>query len=237
MNRAFRTWLPESGDRNAAFEAAATELALLEPDDEMPFADGFTTRLLCDAALDEEGREQASHHLLNSCAWLLLRARERPVRDPVAALPLARAAWEKSKKERAEIVHTYACALADNGAAAEGLALLEQLALADHGAALAPAFLARERARLARLADEQARARSPAIDAATASSPAAPAPPDPSALPALPRGDAAEGCALEHDCADAGVDEPAPVPTTTSTAAPATAAPPGPESRSSERKR
>jgi hypothetical protein len=224
MGRAFRTWLPESGDRNAAFEAAATELALLEPDDEMPFADGFTTRLLCDAALDDDGVNQPSHNLLNSCAWLLLRARERPVRDPVAALPLARAAWETSKKERAEIVHTYACALADNGAAAEGLALLEQLSLAEHGAALAPAFLARERARLARLADEQARARRPAADAATPSSPAASQTPDLPALPALPGGDAAEGCAIDHDCADAAVDDPATAPSTT-TIAPTTTAP------------
>jgi hypothetical protein len=114
---------------------------------------------LCDALLDEEGRKAAGPEVKNGCAWLLLRAREPAVREPARALPLSREAWEESRRERPEIGHTYAVALADNGAAAEGLALLELLSVQGRGGVLGPGFLDRERARLGRLADEQARLR------------------------------------------------------------------------------
>ncbi|MBM4280755.1 MAG: rhomboid family intramembrane serine protease [Deltaproteobacteria bacterium] len=158
MGKAVRSWIASAGDRKRALDAATTELALLQPDVEMPYADGFTVRALCDAALDDEGRKAAGPEVKNSCAWLLLRAREPVVRDAARALPLAREAWDESGRERPEIVHTYAVALADNGAAAEGLALLELLSVSGRGAMLGPGLLERERARLGRLADEQARA-------------------------------------------------------------------------------
>jgi membrane associated rhomboid family serine protease len=165
MATALATWLATHGDRKAALEAAHTELALLQPHDEMPWADGFTARALCDAALDDDGRRAAGPELKNGCAWLLLRAREPVVRDPARALPLAQEAWIDSNKERPEITHTYADALAQNGAAREGLALLELLAVSGKAGALDARFLDAERARLARLADEQERGRATQADA------------------------------------------------------------------------
>jgi membrane associated rhomboid family serine protease len=159
MTRAMRSFLDSAGDRRRALDTAALELALLQPDAEMPYGDGFTMGALCDAALDDEGRKAAGPDVKNACAWLLLRAREPAVRDPSRALPWAREAFEESRPERAEITHTYAVALADNGAADEGLALLERLSVRGEGAQLGPGFLDRERARLGRLADEQARRR------------------------------------------------------------------------------
>lgn len=158
MSAALVAWMAERGDREQAIDAASADLALLAPGDEVPWSDGFTVRALCDAALDDDdgGRRAASPRLKNTCAWLLLRAHEPAVRDPARALPLAREAWLESNKARAEITHTYACALAANGDAREGLALLELMSVTGAIDGLDPRWLDGERARLARLADEQA---------------------------------------------------------------------------------
>ncbi len=151
-----------AGDRNAAFERALLELGLVEShqDDagDMPYADGFTVRALCDAAVDASPGQ--APQLKNSCAWLLLRAHEPAVRDPARALVLAREAWEESGKDEAAIVHTWACALAQNGRAAEGLALLEQLTVNGSGS-LDASFVNAERARLQQLIDAAAKTAMP----------------------------------------------------------------------------
>jgi membrane associated rhomboid family serine protease len=186
--QAFALWQQASRDRNAAFEQAAAELALLEPDEDMPFADGRTTRALCTAALDDDGRKQAGPDLKNSCAWLLLRAREPAVRDAQLALPLAREAWEESERKRPDITHTYAEALAQTGAAAEGLALLEQLAVSDGVGTLGRSFVDAERTRLARLVIDQRRPQ-----------------------PETPTGHAADAGPADAGPVDAGPDDAGPV--------------------------
>jgi len=158
------------GDRTAAFDAALVDLGVLQPGGEMPFGDGFTVRLLCRAALDEEGRGLKAPELKNSCAWLYTRSAETAVRDPAAAVVLAAQAHAESP-DTAAITHTYAVALAEGGNPEEGLAVLERLVVrGDTG--LGAAFLRSERQRLAELV----RARHP---------PAAP-PTVPPAVPVVP---------------------------------------------------
>ncbi|MDP2340010.1 MAG: rhomboid family intramembrane serine protease [Deltaproteobacteria bacterium] len=153
-----------SGERYAGFERAITELGLAEPeghdDGEMPFSDGFTVRALCTAALDDvkvDTSKAPAPALKNACAWLLLRAHEQAIRDPARALPLAKEAYEESGKSEAAITHTYAAALAQNDAAAEGLALLERLVVTGESDGLDRGFLAAERERLQKLSEVQRR--------------------------------------------------------------------------------
>ena len=148
---AFR--LLSRGDRTAAFDAALVELGVVQPQGEMPFGDGFTVRLLCRAALDEEGRALHAPMLKNSCAWLYARANETAVRDPNQAVLLASQAHLESPSTAA-ITHTWAAALAEAGNAAEGLAVLERLVVSGD-ATLGVAFLRSERQRLERLAQAQ----------------------------------------------------------------------------------
>lgn len=150
--RAFAGFSDGVPDRYNAFNAALSSLGLEEAG-EMPFSDGFTTRLLCNAAL--AASTQQAPLLKNACAWLFLRANEEPVRDPLRALELSQQAWEEAKTNAA-IVHTYACALAQNGQAAEGLALLELLVVSGDLDGLPADLLASERVRLKQLADTQA---------------------------------------------------------------------------------
>lgn len=227
MGAALSKWVAVHGDRRQALDAAYVELALLEPDDEMPWADGFTVRALCDAALDDDGQRSPSAEVKNGCAWLLLRAHEPTVRDPVRALPLARDAWTESRKERAEITHTYADALAHNGDASEGLALLELLTVTGAHEPLGVSFLRAERARLARLAAEQERPSKNA--AANGGDPGAAAPAGPAATDAGGDGatdagivdtGAIDGGTIDAGGIDAGSGGAVPA-ATTSTSAPA----------------
>jgi membrane associated rhomboid family serine protease len=141
-------------DRTRAFDTLIADVLVLEPNVEMPYVDGFTVRLLCQAALDDEGRAQQAPQLKNACAWLFVMANETAVRDPALALALAEEAHAEAA-DSAAITHTLAVALADTGRAADGLALLEKLAV-QGDASLGTAYLAAERQRLARLATEQA---------------------------------------------------------------------------------
>ncbi len=147
------------GDRQAGFDNAVRELGLSEPDDDDPgqmdITDGFSVRTLCGAALEE--LKGPAPVLKNTCAWLLLRAREPAVQDPQRALPLAKEAFDESGKHEAAIAHTYATALGQNNAAAEGLAILERLQVQGDDEGFDRAFLTAERGRLQKLADEQRR--------------------------------------------------------------------------------
>ncbi len=156
------------GDRNGTFDAAIVELSLIEPDAVMPYSDGYTVRALCRAALDDEARASPSPMLKNSCAWLYARARETSVRDPLLAVSLAHEAVAEAP-DNAQILHTLAAALAEAGDAAQGLALLEQLAVRGD-TSLGVAFLRAERQRLEAMAAQQG---------------SAPAAVTPSAAPAL----------------------------------------------------
>jgi rhomboid protease GluP len=142
------------GSRTATFDAVLRQLALLEPESDMPYIDGYTVRLLCRAALDDEGRAEKAPSLKNSCAWLYARASEEPLRDPALAVELAREASAEAPDDAA-ITHTLAVALGDAGAAREGLALLEKLVVRGDRT-LPAAMLATERQRLTRLAAQQA---------------------------------------------------------------------------------
>jgi membrane associated rhomboid family serine protease len=173
--KAYAGWLALTHDRSRALDRGLAELALVVPDTEMPFADGFAVSALCDAALDDEGRKAASPDLKNSCAWLWLRANEPAVRNPTRGLLLAREAWDESRRERADIAHTYAEALAQTGSAEEGLAVLEFLSVTGRVQPLSERFLVEERVRLGRRAEEQRRG-SPRAEPAV---PAVPAVPDP----------------------------------------------------------
>jgi hypothetical protein len=164
----------DGGDRTGAFDATLAELGLLEPSAEMPYVDGFTVRLLCQAALDEEGRALKAPLLKNSCAWLYAMAHETAVRDPALAEALAREAFGEAP-ESAAITHTLAVALAENGNAREGLAVLERLAVKGD-TSLGPAFLMAERQRLGRLATEQAQAVAPPPEPPTPPESPTPAP-------------------------------------------------------------
>jgi membrane associated rhomboid family serine protease len=166
------------GDRTRAFDATLAELGLLEPAAEMPYVDGFTVRLLCQAALDEEGRALKAPLLKNSCAWLYAMAHETAVRDPALAEALAREASAEAP-DAAAITHTLAVALAENGNAREGLALLERLAVKGDTSLGAP-FLQAERQRLSRLATLQAQAAAPPPEPPPAP-PSEPAPVEPAA--------------------------------------------------------
>jgi membrane associated rhomboid family serine protease len=146
----------KDADRYATFDRATLELGLVEGVDEeggMPWPDGYSVRLLCDAAL--EASTSQAPLLKNACAWLFLRAREPAVRDAARALTLAAAAWTEAGQKNASVGHTYACALAHSGNAAEGLALLELLDVKGDTSGVSPAFLRAERARLAQLAQQQ----------------------------------------------------------------------------------
>jgi hypothetical protein len=148
------------GDRTTSFDGVHAELGLLQPQAEMPFTDGFTTRLLCRAALDEEGRALKAPLLKNSCAWLYVSAHETAVRDPQLGVALAREAAAEAP-DTAAITHTLAVALAEAGQAREGLALLEKLAVKGD-TSLGAAFLRAERQRLGRMATTQEAAPRPA---------------------------------------------------------------------------
>ena len=169
--RAFERRL--QGDRSTTFDTALVELALLELDDTMPYADGYTVRALCRAALDDEAGAAPAPLLKNSCAWLYARARETAVRDPVLATALAREASLEAP-DNAAVTHTLAVSLAEAGNAKEGLALLEKLAVRGD-VSLGAAFLRAERARLDQLAREQAAT----VPAPATASPTAPAPNEP----------------------------------------------------------
>lgn len=170
------------GDRTAAFDAALVELGVLQPDDEMSFGDGFTVRLLCRAALDDDGQALKAPNLKNSCAWLYARSGETAVRDPKAAVLLAAQAHAEDPKT-AMITHTYAVALAEGGNPEDGLAVLERLVVSGDRS-LDDAFVWSERVRLSDLV--RARQPSPAPPAA-APGPGVPVPaPQPVALPAPP---------------------------------------------------
>ncbi len=169
-------------DRTRAFETLIADVLVLEPHALMPYADGFTVRLLCRAALDDEGRAQRAPELKNACAWLFVMADETDVRDPTLALALAQEAHAEAP-DAAAITHTLAVALADNGRAAEGLALLEKLAVKGD-ASLGAAYLDAERQRLARLATTQ-------------TAPAAAAPADPPTPPDSPSPAAAASSVVE----------------------------------------
>ncbi len=165
-NEAFRR--AARGDRTATFERLVAELGLLEPQTEMPYADGYSTRLLCTAALavdasdagadvakgdDEPRRSLKAPILKNACAWLFVRANEVEIRDPGRAVRLATEASAEAP-DNAAIVHTLAVSLADAGDAEEGLALLERLAVKGD-TSLGAEFLKAERARLAAQVKEQ----------------------------------------------------------------------------------
>ena len=167
----------DGGDRTGAFDATLAELGLLEPAAEMPYVDGFTVRLLCQAALDEEGRALKAPLLKNGCAWLYAMAHETAVRDPALAEALAREAFAEAP-DSAAITHTLAVALAENGNAREGLALLERLAVKGD-TSLGPAFLMAERQRLGRLATAQARAVAPPPEPPPPPTPTPPTPTPP----------------------------------------------------------
>lgn len=172
--RAFALYSADVSDRYAAFDAATAELGLVDGSgdaDGMPWSDGYTVRVLCNAALDA-GTAPAPL-LKNACAWLLLRAREPAVRDPARALGLAREAFRESDQKNGAVAHTYACALAQNGQASEGLAVLERLVVDGDLDGVSPAFINSERARLQQLAAQQAKA-------------AAAAPPVAATPPAMP---------------------------------------------------
>jgi membrane associated rhomboid family serine protease len=174
------------GDRTKAFNATLAELMLLEPAAEMPYVDGFTVRLLCQAALDEEGRGLKAPELKNGCAWLYAMAHETAVRDPALAVALAREAHAEAP-DTAAITHTLAVALAESGNAREGLALLERLAVKGD-TTLGAAFLLAERQRLGRLVAQQADV---AVPAPTASPPEPPEQVPPAPAAAVPVGDEA----------------------------------------------
>jgi membrane associated rhomboid family serine protease len=142
------------GSRTSTFDAVLRQLALIEPDNEMPYVDGYTVRVLCRAALDDEGRADKAPLLKNSCAWLYVRANEEPLRDAALAVLLAREAVAEAPDD-AMITHTLAVALGDAGQAREGLALLEKLVVRGDRT-LPPALLATELQKLTRLAAEQA---------------------------------------------------------------------------------
>jgi membrane associated rhomboid family serine protease len=144
----------DDGDRTRAFEALLADLLLVEPQAEMPYVDGFTVRLLCHAALDEEGRALKQPQLKNACAWLFVMAHETDVRDPALARALASEAHAEAP-DSAAITHTLAVALSDTGDADAGVALLEKLAVKGD-TSLGAAYLAAERQRLSRLAQLQA---------------------------------------------------------------------------------
>lgn len=171
-NDAFRRRFQK--DAATTFEAFLVELALLEPGagaDAMPYADGYTTRTLCRAALaaaeapdDADAKPDAPTapspslaRLDNGCAWLFVRASETAVRDPALAVTLARRA-HAALPDDAAVTHTLAVSLADAGNAADGLALLEQLVVKGSGG-LDRAFLDAERHRLGeQLRAQQAKA-------------------------------------------------------------------------------
>jgi rhomboid protease GluP len=142
------------GSRTSTFDGVLRQLSLLEPESDMPYVDGYTVRVLCRAALDDEGRAEKAPSLKNSCAWLYARASEEPLRDPALAVELAREAAVEAPNDAA-IIHTLAVSLGDAGAAREGLALLEKLEVRGDRT-LPAAMLATERQRLTRLAAEQA---------------------------------------------------------------------------------
>ncbi len=146
--RAFEGFSDGIPDRFNAFNDATAALGLVEAG-EMPWNDGFTVRTLCNAAL--AASTQQAPMLKNACAWLFLRANEPSVRDPVRALELSTQAWQEAKTNGA-IVHTHACALAQNGQAAEGLALLELLVVSGDLDGMPPSFVESERLRLQQLA-------------------------------------------------------------------------------------
>jgi membrane associated rhomboid family serine protease len=199
------------GDRTATFEHLVAALGILEPQSAMPYADGYTTRLLCHVALDgavvdaapvgaadddtdgdaDGPRALKAPVLKNACAWLFVRANEMEIRDPARAVILAREASAEAPGNAA-IVHTLATSLGDAGNAAEGLALLERLTVSGD-TSLGVAFLRSERTRLATQAAAQAAARSqtqaqtPAPVAETPSPPEASlSAPDPPVAPPSP---------------------------------------------------
>ncbi len=142
-------------DMEHAIEHATLLLSLYGGDDEeLPWSDLKTANALCDAALAEVGT-RSSPEVKNDCAWIKAKAPDPEVRDPVTALALARAAVAESGGKDANMVHTLAVALSDNGDAAEGLALLQKLAAEGRADELSggDAFLTRERERLKRIAD------------------------------------------------------------------------------------
>lgn len=134
------------------------KLSLEGGTEELPFADVRTVDALCDAALAEHevrAPGMPAGDLKNTCAWLWLKAIDPTVKDPVAALALAREAVADSKSENGSIVHTLAEALAQNGQAAEGRVYLEKIVASGRAGDLPGGrdFVDAERRRLTRLAE------------------------------------------------------------------------------------
>jgi membrane associated rhomboid family serine protease len=143
-------------DPSEGFDRAVLELSLANGDSEMPYTDARSTWALCRGALAAAGTRPAPN-LKNNCAWLLVKTSDPRVRDPQAALALARAAVDEGRSEdgdeQPEVVHTLAVALSETGDAKEGLALLERLTV--KGKSLGSVSLEAERARLSRMAAAQ----------------------------------------------------------------------------------
>jgi membrane associated rhomboid family serine protease len=143
----------DEDDATDAHVEAIADLMLAGGDDpENPYTDARTVWSLCRATLARVADAPAAL-VRNDCAWLLLKTGDPRVRDPARALELARAAVKDSEGKLPTVVHTLACALADTGDPAEGLALLEKLAVAGVSDDLGPLSLKAERERLKRLAE------------------------------------------------------------------------------------
>lgn len=151
-------------DVPSAFRDAQIALLLIGGGtDDLPFHDQRTVNLLCDAALrllpeppsPADDNAFARAEVRNECAWLKVKSGDARVFDPAAGLVQARAAVIESRHEVANHVHTLAEALAQNGDAAEALALLEKLAAEGRAAELpgGAAFLEAERRRMRQLVD------------------------------------------------------------------------------------
>lgn len=148
-------------DRTARIDRAALELGLIRSAVDATFTDGFTMRTLCRAALAGDARTIKAPLLKNQCAWLAITAAETVVRDPALGLELAREARDEvgDGAEADAILHTWACALAETGNAAEGVAVLEKMEVLGQTTRLGRPFIEQERRRLQKLAEAQAEGR------------------------------------------------------------------------------
>jgi membrane associated rhomboid family serine protease len=141
-------------DMGDAFKAAIVTLSLAGGDDEVPFSDPKTMNSVCDAMIAMLGTT-SSPEVKNDCAWVKLKA--PAVHDEKTGLVLARQAVADSGGKDANNLQTLAEALAQNGDAAEGLALMEKLAAEGRGDELpgGQSFLDSECKRLKALAAQQ----------------------------------------------------------------------------------
>ncbi len=90
------------------------------------FADEIGNALLCKTVFN--GAETKNHkNALNNCAWLLLTAQDKSVRNARLALRWAKQSLKLFKKTPNKVLHTFAEAYWQNGQATEAIATIDRV--------------------------------------------------------------------------------------------------------------